>query len=222
MTPPRPNRVISPHEMAHILSGIGELPHETVWDEVEAELVDAGYLPIEIEQIHTEWRKDQPPPPERTPITIDVSMFGDGSFTAIPNFDPGTIDRVGVNLEIRHEFIVGTGVTAISVSPDEADDITEAIRRATAQTRRMDPDEKEEPGHHEQLVEWLVEDGESSRFHVAVVEAFAKDAGAVRESVVAALVGIYESLKDVTIQEMMYDLTGDVLGLADDLELDRG
>lgn len=227
-----PNRIISPHEMSIILSEIGELPHDSVWEEVCAELHDAGYTGIEIEQVHREWQRNQPPPSERTPITTDVSVFGEGTFTVVPNFDPGTIDRRGINLELWHEFIPrldGRGrndfPAALLVSSEEADEIAEAIRRAAAQTRGENPDvrtSEQRDRHHAWLVENLGEDGDHAWMYAAVMDAFSKgDSGAVRESIVAALVAIYEKLKDVTIQEMMYDLTGDVLGLADDLELDR-
>lgn len=217
MTIHPPNRIISAHEMSHIISEIQELPHPMVWEEVYAELQDVGFFAGEIEQIHREWKLTVPPEPERTPITQDVDAFGDASFTVVPNFDPGTTDEQGINLEIRHQFIEHPGhVASLLVSAGEAQEIVTALRRGIAQTLGLDPDR---PEPTVSLAASLVgpDPLEWGEIYAAVADAVVVDAGSVREALATMVLALAEATGQ-DIRCVGHDITADALVLDGELE----
>jgi hypothetical protein len=214
---------LTEHTLSHIISELTdwqmERQRELTSHDIEEQLKDAGYGSACFEQVAEAWFETlEARRFTRTPITRDIHAFGEATTTVVPNETDGT-ERRGVGIRIHHPFLDPTE-PGVLVSTDEALSIAEDIRRAAMQTEGRNPDEPTK-SFYEQLLEHLGEDGDYAWIYAAVQDAFAREPEAVRGSITAALCGLYEQLKDSTIPEMMYDLTGDVLGLADDLELDR-
>jgi hypothetical protein len=140
-----PNRLISPHEMSIILSGVAELEsdfpksvdNEGRWNYIREALADVTYSELEIEQVEREWRRARVP--HFDPITVDVNDFGDAAFEVQPNVDAGDGTH-GVQIKFAH---IMQGDAYIMVSADEADDIVTALQRAARQQRGLDPDRDE-------------------------------------------------------------------------------
>jgi len=221
MSIPRPNRVISSHEMSHILSGIDEysrLTGETVWESIHGQLIDVGYFPSEIDQIHREWKCAQP---ERTPITEDVDYFGDGSFSIEPNWDNGDPEvGTGINLVIYH----GDGVTqrskveaALAVSVAEADRILVSLDRAIVQTGGASHLAACACGS---LSAWLAgtDRPDGGEIYNEVAEAVSVDAGHVREALAVMLLGLHENLPGSNLAEIAHSMVEDAIALEAELE----
>lgn len=210
-----PNRIISPHEMSIILSEIAEFTRttgSTTWEEITAELIDAGYTDVEISQVHVEWKRGQV---ERTPFTVDLTEFGEGTVSVVPNFDPGTTGQSGINLEINHQFLPHEAAVLISIG--EADQLLFGLDKCIVQTGGMShlaPDPTESLRHA------LVGPGaaDTHQIYETVREAVSVDAGAVREALAAMVLAVSDQLKETTVAEIAFNAAQDALALEGDLE----
>ncbi len=216
-----PNRLISPHEMSIILSEIQEFTSttgSTTWEEVCAELHDAGYTQIEIEQVHREWKRGQV---ERTPITVDTSTWGDGTFTIEPNWDNGhSIVPPGINLVINHRYLPMPAALAVSIA--EADEILVWLDAAIVQTGGSSHLASEQPvslGAQLAGTDRL----DTAEIYQQVREAVSVDAGHVREALATMLLALSDQLSGrgghtMTIAETAFLAAQDAIELQADIE----
>lgn len=207
---------LSEHTLAHILTELDEWEREDPSIQplgranIENQLTDSGYGPACFDQVWDAWngRREL----ETTPITIDVSTFGEATFTVKPNEDNGA-GALGVGLIMAHQFLP-MGMASVFVSADEAGQVAEAIQRGAAQTRGQDPD-AEQPDLNHQLQDALIED--DSILFSAVAEACARDAGAVRHTMVRALLALNYEGAQLPIPSMMHALTNDMIMLDEEV-----
>lgn len=209
---------LTEHALSHILSELADWQREQnrplTPDDIKEQLCDAGYGSACFAQVLEAWNTTAEAERLRTPITIDVSKFGEASFTVVPNFDPGTTEERGVNLEILHEFLPKGITPAILITADEAERVAEAIRRAAAQTRGDDPD-MAQPASQLALIATLAED-DHSKMYSATLDAMNNDAGNVREMATAMLLAMKEGV-GMNLYQMMHELTEEIVALQTEL-----